>query len=251
MAELYKVLGQAAPSATTNTDLYTVPADTYAVCSSIVACNRAGTAGTFRVAVRPLGASIANQHYIYYDADISANDTGVFNLGLSLSETDVVTVYASSADMSFNLFGVELDDTTVGIGSSEVDRLTLDFVAGTNIVWTNMPLALTELFSVTCRKIVDLTQYDDVRLMVCRGAAASVAGAAIRAQYSTDNGASWNYFDGGIEPSVEINFVSSVQASSWITMNVLAKANVQVRIVGISGNGAADPNFSQISLEFR
>ena len=64
MATTYKVLGQSAPSATTDTTLYTVPASTETVVSTIAVANRAATNATFRIAIRPDGASIANQHYI-------------------------------------------------------------------------------------------------------------------------------------------------------------------------------------------
>ena len=102
----YKVLGQLAPSATTNTDLYTVPSGSYAVCSTLTVCNR-GVSTTFRIAVRPAGASIANQHYIVYDNYVNAGDTIFLTLGISLAATDVVTVYAGTANLSFSLFGVE------------------------------------------------------------------------------------------------------------------------------------------------
>ena len=108
MATKNKVLGQQAPSATTAVTLYTVPAATEAVTSTLVVCNRANTAGSFRIAVRPAGASLANQHYLAYDVPIAANDSTTLTLGLTLDATDVVTVYASSANMSFNLFGVEI-----------------------------------------------------------------------------------------------------------------------------------------------
>ena len=108
MANTLKVLGQSNPSATTLTTLYTVPAATSTVCSSIVICNRSATATTFRVAVRPSGASIANEHYIYYDVTIAGNDTFIATIGISLSTTDVVSVYATLATLSFNLFGQEL-----------------------------------------------------------------------------------------------------------------------------------------------
>ena len=107
MADTLKVLGQSNPSATTLTTLYTVPAATSAVCSSIVVCNQAASAGTFRIAVRVAGAAIAAKQYLYYDTAIAANDTFVATIGISLAATDVVSVYASSATMSFNLFGVE------------------------------------------------------------------------------------------------------------------------------------------------
>jgi len=39
---------------------------------------------------------------------IAANDSTTLTLGITLAATDVVTVYASSADMSFNVFGTEI-----------------------------------------------------------------------------------------------------------------------------------------------
>ena len=108
MANAYKVLGQSAPSATTATTLYTVPAATEAVISTIVVANRAATAGSFRLSVRPNGAAQADQHYLAYDVPIAANDSTTLTLGITVDATDVITVYASSADMSFNVFGSEI-----------------------------------------------------------------------------------------------------------------------------------------------
>lgn len=108
MAIAYKVLGQSNPAATTDTTLYTVPASTQAVCSTIQVCNQAATNGSFRIAVRPAGASLAAQHYLSYDVAIPANDSVSLTIGITLAATDVVTVRASSASMSFNLFGSEI-----------------------------------------------------------------------------------------------------------------------------------------------
>lgn len=107
MATAYKVLGQSAPAATTNTTLYTVPSATSAVVSTLSICNR-GVSTTFRVAVRPAGATLANQHYIVYDNYVNAGDTIFLTLGITLATTDVVTVYAGTADTSFSLFGSEI-----------------------------------------------------------------------------------------------------------------------------------------------
>lgn len=107
MPSALKVLGQSNPSATTLTTLYTVPASTTTVVSSIVVCNRSGTGTSFRIAVRPAGAAISNEHYLYYDVAIAGNDTFVATIGLSLDATDVVSVYATLATLSFNLFGQE------------------------------------------------------------------------------------------------------------------------------------------------
>lgn len=108
MAITYKVLGQSNPSANTNTTLYTVPSATSAVCSTIVICNQAASAATFRIAVRPAGASIANQHYISYDSTLNANDSITMTIGITLATTDVITVRANTTTVSFSLFGSEL-----------------------------------------------------------------------------------------------------------------------------------------------
>jgi hypothetical protein len=108
MPVVYKVLGQQAPSATTATALYTVPGSTEAIVSTITVCNRGAAAGTFRLSVRPNGATLANQHYIAYDAPIAAKETQSFSLGVTVDATDVVEVYGSSADFSFNAYGTEI-----------------------------------------------------------------------------------------------------------------------------------------------
>lgn len=108
MATTYKVLGQSNPSATTATTLYTVPSATQTIVSTITVCNQAATAGTYRVAVRPVGATLAAQHYVAYDISLPANTSDTLTLGLTLGATDVVTVYASSANFSFNAYGSEI-----------------------------------------------------------------------------------------------------------------------------------------------
>lgn len=108
MATTYKVLGQVSPSATTATTLYTVPASTSTVVSTLSVANRDTAAATFRIAVRPAGASLANQHYVAYDTLIAPNSTIAFTLGITLAATDVVTVYSSSANLSFSAFGSEI-----------------------------------------------------------------------------------------------------------------------------------------------
>lgn len=102
----YKVLAQSAPSATTATTLYTAAAAT--VVSTIVVANRAASPATYRIAVRPAGASLANEHYIAYDVTVGASDSTTLTLGITLAATDVITVYASTANLSFNAFGSEI-----------------------------------------------------------------------------------------------------------------------------------------------
>lgn len=107
MADTYKVLGQSDPSAATLTTIYTVPASTSAIISSITIANRSATPTSFRIAIRPAGAGIANQHYIAYDVPINNNEAITLTLGITLATTDVISVYATLATVSFNVFGVE------------------------------------------------------------------------------------------------------------------------------------------------
>jgi glucose-6-phosphate dehydrogenase assembly protein OpcA len=108
MATTYKVLGQSNPSATTATTLYTVPSSTSSVVSTISVCNAGSSAATFRIAVRPAGATLEQKHYLIYGATVPASDTTMITVGLTLATTDVITVYASSANISFQAYGSEI-----------------------------------------------------------------------------------------------------------------------------------------------
>lgn len=108
MPTTYKVLGQSNPSATTATTLYTVPSATQAVVSTIVVANLTTTAATFRIAVRVAGAALANSQYVAYDITVGASDSTTITLGLTLGAADVITVYASTANVTFSAFGSEI-----------------------------------------------------------------------------------------------------------------------------------------------
>ena len=108
MATTYKVLGQINPAATTATTLYTVPAATSTVISTIVITNQAAAAATYRISVRPAGGAQTTAMYLAYDVAVAANDSTALTLGITLATTDVITVYASSATVSFNVFGSEI-----------------------------------------------------------------------------------------------------------------------------------------------
>jgi hypothetical protein len=107
MTDAIKVLGQADVSATTTTTLYTVPDLTQTTVSSLVICNRGGSAITFRVSVHVAGASADDKQFIFFDEDLAATTTRTVVIGMCLGQADVVKVYASAANVSFNLFGVE------------------------------------------------------------------------------------------------------------------------------------------------
>lgn len=109
MTVTYKVLGQQNPAVTTNVDLYTAPAATQTVVSTITVCNLSAVDNAFRLAVRPANAALAAKHYINYDTKVAANDTLTITLGVTLAATDVVTVYSTLANtLSFSAFGSEI-----------------------------------------------------------------------------------------------------------------------------------------------
>lgn len=102
-----KVLGQVNPSATSLTTLYTVPAGKATVASTISVCNISAATVTYRIAVRPAGATIDNKHYLAYGTTLPANSSDFLTIGMTLAETDVVSVYASDTNLAFSLFGDE------------------------------------------------------------------------------------------------------------------------------------------------
>ena len=83
MATTYKVLGQVNPSATTATTLYTVPAATQTVVSTISVCNQASTAAAYRIAVRVAGSALSAEEYIVYGATVPASDSTFITAGIS------------------------------------------------------------------------------------------------------------------------------------------------------------------------
>jgi hypothetical protein len=108
MATTYKVLGQLEPAATTETSLYTVPSATETVCSTLSVCNKAATAGTFRIRIKINNAADDDKQFVAYDAPIAAKDTLLLTFGATLGAGDVVRVYSSNADTAFQLFGSEI-----------------------------------------------------------------------------------------------------------------------------------------------
>jgi len=109
MPNAYKVLGQSNLTAETATDVYTVPSATETVISTIIIANLAATANTFRLSIRPNGASQTDAMYLAYDVPIAANDSTTLTLGITLDAADVVTAYSgASADLTVSVFGTEI-----------------------------------------------------------------------------------------------------------------------------------------------
>jgi hypothetical protein len=109
MAINYKVLGQVHPGTTAETNVYTVPAATQAIVSTMSITNLSASASSARVWVRIAGAATAPLNNILYDVPIAANSIAAFTLGLTLGATDIVTVRTSVGSvLTFQLFGSEI-----------------------------------------------------------------------------------------------------------------------------------------------
>lgn len=109
MPTTYKVLGQVNPVACTYTTLYTVPAATQAVISTISICNANTTANAnYSIAVRPAGESINAKHFLTSNNVVGSLDTIMLTIGLTLGNTDVVTVWVTSPNIAFGLYGSEI-----------------------------------------------------------------------------------------------------------------------------------------------
>ena len=108
MATTTKALFRGAATTTLTTTLYTVPAATQAVISTIVIANQTATAATFRISVRPAGAAQTAAMYLAYDVTVGASDSTALTLGITMGATDVLTVYGSTATLSFTAFGSEI-----------------------------------------------------------------------------------------------------------------------------------------------
>jgi hypothetical protein len=108
MATTYKVLGQINPTANILTTVYTVPAATQTVISTIAVCNQSANATTFSIAVQPGNAAISSKHYINYNTPLPGNDTITLTIGMTLGNTDVLSANAGIGNVSISAFGSEL-----------------------------------------------------------------------------------------------------------------------------------------------
>jgi hypothetical protein len=103
-----KVLGQSYPSSATATTLYTCGVAAGTVVSTINVANLSASNDTIRIAVRPAGATLANQHYEVYGLTVPSNGVFTWTVGATLANTDVITVYSTNGTCAFSAFGQEL-----------------------------------------------------------------------------------------------------------------------------------------------
>jgi hypothetical protein len=109
LANTYKILGQARPADTAVADLYTVPAATQAVISTISATNVDGTASNINIYVVPDGGTASVANALVYAAELGANTLQAFTLGVTLGAADKISVQSATGDaVTYQVFGQEI-----------------------------------------------------------------------------------------------------------------------------------------------
>ena len=99
------ILGQAAPTASTDTSVYTVPASTLSVVN-INVLNRSGSNPVnVRIALAASGTPTSAE-YIEYDVTVPAKGV-VERTGIALNAGKQVVVYVSTGDTSVSVYGLE------------------------------------------------------------------------------------------------------------------------------------------------
>lgn len=109
MPTTYKVLGQVAPTNTSDANLYTVPASTQTVVSTISVTNDTTASATFRIYVRVAGAAASATNTLFFDTPLAGNTSAFFTVGLTLGAGDILTVRSGTANaLTFQAFGSEV-----------------------------------------------------------------------------------------------------------------------------------------------
>jgi hypothetical protein len=142
----------------------------------------------------------------------------------------------------------------IGVGGL---RLTFATPVLAALVWSNMPAALSFLFSTaTVGKAItkaDLSNFTQCRLLVNKQGTSGAAASKLILRYRTAfNQVVANYSDiGTSEVSVTLNVTNSFRETGWIDLVTGAKADVFVAVLGSGGDGVLDPAFGSIVAEFR
>jgi hypothetical protein len=98
------ILGQNALTASTNTTVYTVPADTFGIVT-INVTNRNASSRNIRIALSATGTP-GNEEYIEYDTELLGHGT-LERGGVVIDAGKNVVVYADSTDVTASVYGIE------------------------------------------------------------------------------------------------------------------------------------------------
>lgn len=179
------------------------------------------------------------------------------SLGFSASRTapssaicgisDTQTLQAKTFDTVLNTF-LHSGNVITGVGTP-----ALYWDAGATITWTGQPSGVTEWISSTNRRQqYDLTNFTQFRLVLAVATGGATA-AKLGVQFSTNSGSTWSFLEtgGGITHEVGFNTAGSPLTGSWVNIATSGKADVQLRIIGVGGDGSTSPVFTSVAVELR
>ena len=109
MATAYKYAQvQGTASTGTYATLYTTPAATEAVISSLVITNQSSSAITVRIGLDATAGTPGASEWLVYDAAIAGNDTVALTLGVTLDAEKYIRVSSSADTCNFSAFLTEI-----------------------------------------------------------------------------------------------------------------------------------------------
>ena len=108
----YKILGQVQTTANILTTIYTVPAATNTMISTITICNQSVNTVSINVAVNVSGSAVSTKNFIVSGYSLGASETLVLEPRISLNVGSIlsanITGANASSNISINAFGVEI-----------------------------------------------------------------------------------------------------------------------------------------------
>jgi hypothetical protein len=108
----YKILGQVQPTGNILTTIYTVPAATNTMISTITICNQSPNTVSINVAANVSGSAVTTRNFIVSGYSLGAAETLVLEPRISLNVGSIlsanITGANASSNISINAFGVEI-----------------------------------------------------------------------------------------------------------------------------------------------
>ena len=108
----YKILGQVQTTANVLTTIYTVPASTNTVVTTITICNQSANTVSVNVAANVSGSAVSTRNFIVSGYSLGAAETLVLEPRISLNVGSILSANITGANaasnVSINAFGVEI-----------------------------------------------------------------------------------------------------------------------------------------------
>ena len=158
--------------------------------------------------------------------------------------------------ISINTDNGVVDTISTSTCGAECDQIILNFSGDeTTWAWTNKAAALQELLNTPRYQTqIDLTGFSQFRY-VFYVATIGTAGSITGFQYSDDGGATWKGLDNNIAGSLSTATFSDntigLKIGVWTDLATGAQSDIRLRVAGSGGDGALDPAYGTMQIQFR